>query len=179
MFIKVFNKLAIVFVFAIAIILGIQLKGLVDQIGTKDSISFLNLHTTINDSQLEPAMLKSIKKVAINNSEVKVDAVTDEKTRKQGLMHKASLAADRGMLFVFERMGTYPFWMKDTLIPLDIIWMNTNREIVHIKKNVPPCTSDPCTTYIPTEQAIYVLEVNAGWVDKHAVEQGQKALFFN
>lgn len=82
--------------------------------------------------------------------------------RKTGLMHRASMPKDQGMLFIFERSGFHPFWMKNTLIPLDIIWINKDKIIVDIQ-TVPPCTTKPdCPNYVPKDMNLYVLEVNAG-----------------
>ncbi len=68
------------------------------------------------------------------------------------------------MLFVFAENGRHVFWMKDTLIPLDMIWLDYAKRIVHIEENVPPCTADPCPLYSPPPevQSWYVFEINAG-----------------
>jgi len=66
------------------------------------------------------------------------------------------------MLFVFPQDGVYPFWMKDTLIPLDMIWINNNSRIVAIR-TAHPCTTDSdCPNYNPGVISRYVLEINAG-----------------
>lgn len=83
-------------------------------------------------------------------------------TRQRGLQHRPQMALDQGMLFVFPVSSVYGFWMKDTLIPLDIIWLDQNRRIIHIEERVPPCESDPCPVYGPVQPALYVLEINAG-----------------
>jgi len=69
------------------------------------------------------------------------------------------------MLFIFPEEGEYGFWMKNTLISLDIIWIDENQKIVHIEK-AEPCTEEPCKVYRPTADAIYVLEINSGLTDK-------------
>lgn len=90
--------------------------------------------------------------------------------REKGLMFRKSLAPDQGMLFVFEEEDFYSFWMKNTLIPLDIIWLNANRQIVHIEKNVPPCTADPCPSYSSPYPALYVLELKAGQAEENGLK---------
>ncbi|MFT4261278.1 MAG: DUF192 domain-containing protein [Candidatus Woesearchaeota archaeon] len=81
--------------------------------------------------------------------------------KQQGLMYVESLEDDKGMLFVFEREARHSFWMKNTLIPLDMIWLNSDLEVVHIEKAI-PCTQDPCRVYTPLANALYVLEINQG-----------------
>jgi uncharacterized membrane protein (UPF0127 family) len=88
-------------------------------------------------------------------------AVTDE-ARAKGLMFREKLLADQGMLFVFEEDGTHSFWMKNTLIPLDLLWLDAARRVVHIEAGAPPCREEPCPTFGPSIPARYVLELNAG-----------------
>jgi uncharacterized membrane protein (UPF0127 family) len=92
-------------------------------------------------------------------------AVTDE-ARQRGLMFREKLLPDQGMLFVFEEEGLYSFWMKNTLISLDMLWINKDRRIVHIARNVPPCKEDPCPSYPPERPGLYVLELAAGAADR-------------
>jgi uncharacterized membrane protein (UPF0127 family) len=65
------------------------------------------------------------------------------------------------MLFVFEKEALYPFWMKNTLIPLDMIWIDVQGKVIDIQ-TANPCTTDTCQDYIPSAKALYVLELNAG-----------------
>ena len=88
-------------------------------------------------------------------------AITDEE-QMQGLMFRKSLDKNKGMLFVFSGEGEYTFWMKNTLIPLDIIWINENKEVIFISENTQPCKEDPCPSVAPDKEAKYVLEINAG-----------------
>ena len=78
---------------------------------------------------------------------------------------------NNGMLFIFSNEDYYNFWMMNTTISLDMIWINKDMEIVHIEKNAQPCFIN-CKIYSPKEKAKYVLEVNAGFVDKHKIEVG-------
>src|SRR5438105_9264678 len=90
-------------------------------------------------------------------------ADTTEK-RAKGLMYRDSLAKNRGMLFTFAEPQLWTFWMKNTRISLDIIWMDGKKRIVHIERNVPTCprTDDGCPQYQPNDNAVYVLELAAG-----------------
>src|SRR5437763_16352030 len=105
-------------------------------------------------------------------------ADTTEK-RARGLMFRESLAKDRGMLFTFPEPQHWTFWMKNTRIPLDIIWMDRNRKIVHVERNVPGCnrTDDGCPQYQPNEEASYVLELAAGMADTLKLHRGVKLQF--
>ncbi len=97
--------------------------------------------------------------------------------RAQGLMHKKSLAGNKGMLFVFEEEGFYSFWMKNTLIPLDIVWLSGDKKIVDYKESAMPCLIDFCDKYINDQKAKYVLEVNAGFIKKENLKIGDKTIF--
>lgn len=100
-------------------------------------------------------------------------ADTAEK-RARGLMFRQSLANDRGMLFTFPEPQPWTFWMKNTRIPLDIIWMDQNKKIIHVERNVPVCTrtDDGCPQYQPNEGAMYVLELAAGVADALHLKRG-------
>lgn len=103
---------------------------------------------------------------------VSVELATDDDTRQQGLMYRESLDPLKGMLFIFPSAGDYPFWMKNTMIPLDMIWIDDSRRIVHIEANVPPCAGDPCPSYPPGAMAKYVLELKAGEASAHRLQSG-------
>ena len=90
---------------------------------------------------------------------------------ERGLMHRESLPEAEGMLFIFLQSGNYPFWMKNTLISLDAIYIAENGTIVDILQ-MEPCLSDPCPTYPPGAEALYVLEVNKGFSERHGIEAG-------
>lgn len=91
-----------------------------------------------------------------------VEVVSNREDRQKGLQFRRSLGDKKGMLFVFEESQRYRFWMKHTLIPLDIIWINSSQKVVDIRENVPPCYDVSCPTYEPQDKALYVLELNAG-----------------
>ncbi|PID34493.1 MAG: hypothetical protein CR971_03000 [candidate division SR1 bacterium] len=99
-------------------------------------------------------------------------ADTDEKRRK-GLMFVEQLPEDEGMLFTYDQEGSYTFWMKNTLIPLDMIWINKNKKIVDIQ-TAQPCKTEECPVYTPKGKAQYVLELNAEITKKYGIQIGQK-----
>ncbi len=88
-------------------------------------------------------------------------ADTNEK-RQIWLMNRESMSLDRGMLFIFPDSKKHNFWMKNTLIPLDIIRINSDHKIVDIKTSQ-PCYEQTCPIYTPKFEANYVLEINA-WI---------------
>ena len=108
---------------------------------------------------------------------VHVEVASDDPTRAQGLMYRDQLAPDRGMIFLFGTSGNYPFWMKNTLIPLDIIWIDEQKKVVHIAHDVPPCKADPCPNYDPGVFANVVLEVAGGVAARHGLANGQTLRF--
>lgn len=91
-----------------------------------------------------------------------VEVADTEETRENGLSGRETLESGHGMLFVFDSTTTDPFWMKDTLIPLDIIFIDENNVIIDIATNMQPCTEDTeCPEYSPPSAYKYVLEINA------------------
>ncbi len=102
-----------------------------------------------------------------------LEVVDTEEKRALGLMFRESLAEDSGMFFVFDSPGKHTFWMKDTFIPLDIIWLDEELQIVSIKENATPCFSDrECEIFKPDKEAKYVLEINAGKARELGLEEG-------
>lgn len=100
---------------------------------------------------------------------VRVDIADDPEEQARGLMGRTELQDSSGMLFVWDDIQPRRFWMKDTLIPLDLIAIR-GREVVSIV-TMEPCEADPCPRY-PTEPADAALEVNAGWAERHGIEVG-------
>ena len=107
-----------------------------------------------------------------DRTHVRAELAATEAEREHGLMQRTFLGATDGMLFVFDAPGLHAFWMKDTLIPLDMLWLDASGKVVSIAESVPPCKTPECPTYPPKAAASYVLEVNAGFAKKHAVRVG-------
>ena len=108
---------------------------------------------------------------------VAVELATNDETRAQGLMFRDQLREGAGMLFFFPKTGEYPFWMQNTLIPLDMIWIDENYRVAHVAADVPPCKADQCPSYAPNAPARYVLEVAAGVAARHKVVAGSSVRF--
>ncbi len=101
--------------------------------------------------------------------------------RAAGLMYRDHLKKDHGMMFFFDQAQEWTFWMKNTLIALDLIWMDDKKRVIHIERNVPICTrtDDSCPQYRPNDGAMYVLEIAAGTADGLKIEKGTKLQFAN
>ncbi|HEU4400778.1 MAG TPA: DUF192 domain-containing protein [Candidatus Polarisedimenticolia bacterium] len=96
---------------------------------------------------------------------VVVAEIADTPARwEEGYMFRREVGENDGMIFVFPEAGVHPFWMKNTLVPLDMIWMDDAFTVIHVEAKVPPCTANPCPTYGPLRLARYVLEVRGGTV---------------
>jgi uncharacterized membrane protein (UPF0127 family) len=90
-------------------------------------------------------------------------------------MFRTSLAPDHGMLFVHPTIGNYSYWMYETRIPLDIIWMDNDRRIIEMVHNAQPCKTPPqqCVQYYCSKPARYVLELAGGMAAKYGLERGE------
>jgi uncharacterized membrane protein (UPF0127 family) len=97
--------------------------------------------------------------------------------RARGLMFRNRLANDTGMLFVFEEAGQWRFWMKNTMVALDILWLGSDKRIVHIEENTPGCSQEPCPEYQSNKDALYALELPAGSVKREKLAKGMKLEF--
>ena len=106
-----------------------------------------------------------------NEITVQVEVADSKGERARGLMGRAELADDAGMVFVFPTDSTSAFWMKDTLIPLSIAFYDKSGTIVRIL-DMEPCTRDPCTLYDPEASYRGALEVNRGAFERWGVREG-------
>ena len=97
----------------------------------------------------------------------------------QGLMYRPHLPEDRGMLFLFQVERVPSFWMKNTMIPLALLFLDDDGVIVEIIANAQPCAAEPCPQYIPSRAAWAVLELNAGAADRHGLAAGDQLQFEN
>ncbi|BAZ01492.1 hypothetical protein NIES37_54940 [Tolypothrix tenuis PCC 7101] len=104
-----------------------------------------------------------------NNTKIQLEVAQTPEQQEMGLMYRKSLPDNRGMLFKFPSAQAVRFWMKNTLIPLDMVFMQ-NGVVKYIKTSAPPCTSDPCPTYGPNTLVDTVIELRAG----RATELGLK-----
>jgi len=115
--------------------------------------------------------------VKIGDAAVNAEIADNSFKKMRGLMFRKSLGEIDGMIFPFDKEDYYGFWMMNTTIPLDMIWINSSKQVVYIQKNAQPCMITSCPVYKNDKPAMYVLEVNAGFTDKHNIEVGTKAEF--
>ncbi|GAA4859670.1 DUF192 domain-containing protein [Luteimonas vadosa] len=102
-----------------------------------------------------------------------VEVADDDEERARGLMFRDALEQDRGMLFIHDRAEPRWFWMKNTRIPLDILYFDESLRLVSQQRNVPPCSSgNLCPTYPSELPARFVLELNAGEAARLGLEDG-------
>src|SRR5215471_4056820 len=107
----------------------------------------------------------------------RVEMARTPEEQAQGLMFRESLPPQSGMLFPFTEKGVHKFWMKNTMIPLDIIWIDSDGKVLFVSADTPPCRADPCVNYGPESPASSVLEIAGGMAKKEKVEAGSVIRF--
>jgi uncharacterized membrane protein (UPF0127 family) len=115
--------------------------------------------------------------IAPDGSRLVLELALTPKEQETGLMYRDKLEPDRGMLFVFERDDFLSFWMKNTLIPLDIVWFDAAGRVVDVKEGAQPCKADPCPKFSNGRPARAVLLVNAGFATAHGLKPEAAARF--
>ncbi|HSM11942.1 MAG TPA: DUF192 domain-containing protein [Lysobacter sp.] len=115
--------------------------------------------------------------VVVKGERFIVEIAADEATRAQGLMFRDEMADDRGMFFIFPDQRPRSFWMKNTRIPLDILYFDADRRLVSQQRDVPPCSlGDRCPPYPSAAPARFVLELNAGEAARLALKDGTELM---
>jgi uncharacterized membrane protein (UPF0127 family) len=97
--------------------------------------------------------------------------------RQRGMMFRSDVPPRTGMLFVFDAAGRHAFWMKNCLVPLDLIWLDESKQIVAILSEAPPCKADPCPIYQFDAPSRYVLEIAGGAARREGLTIGQTLTF--
>jgi uncharacterized membrane protein (UPF0127 family) len=111
--------------------------------------------------------------VEIGGERFQVEIADDDAERARGLMFRDELAQGHGMLFIHDRQEPQAYWMKNTKIPLDILYFDRDRRLVTQQRDVPPCSAgDRCPPYPSRAPALYVLELNAGQAARLKLEDG-------
>ncbi len=114
-----------------------------------------------------------------DGAEIKAELALTRDAQTQGMMFRPNLRPDEGMLFPFGEMAPRAFWMFQTLVPLDIIWLDDSKRIVEISADSPPCRTAPddCPTYGGGADSTYVLELAAGQAAAHNLTIGSQLKF--
>jgi len=105
---------------------------------------------------------------------IDVEIAENEADRQKGLMFRPFLSDSVGMLFIFETLEPQGFWMKNTMISLDIIYVDENKKIISIQKRAKPYSEDSLPSFGNVQ---YVVEVNGGYCDKYGIEVGDTIVF--
>ena len=108
---------------------------------------------------------------------LQTEVMVNDEDRAMGLMFRPSLPLDHGMLFVFEAPDFHGIWMKNCRFPIDILWLDEEKKVVHVAESVPPCKADPCPVYNPMRKASYVVELNAGQARREKAVVGAAVRF--
>ena len=108
---------------------------------------------------------------------LQAEVMVSDEDRAMGLMFRPSLPLDRGMVFIFETADFHAIWMKNCKFPIDILWLDEARTVVHVENGVPPCKADPCPVYQPLRRAAYVVELNAGQARREGAVVGSAIRF--
>lgn len=117
-------------------------------------------------------------KVCFKKNCFSVEIAKTQAEKSKGLMFRKNLEENKGMLFVYDKGGIYNFWMKNTLISLDIIWINAQGKIVYIEHEAQPC-DELCKSISPSKNAKFVLEIKGGTTEKLNISLGDKAEFYD
>ncbi|NCT69618.1 MAG: DUF192 domain-containing protein [Xanthomonadaceae bacterium] len=116
--------------------------------------------------------------VEVGGERFKVEIADDDAERARGLMFRDELAKGAGMLFIHEDEQPQAYWMKNTRIPLDILYFDNDRKLVTQQRNVPPCSGgNRCPSYPSDQPARYVLELNAGEAERLKLQDGAEMTF--
>ncbi|MBF0595379.1 MAG: DUF192 domain-containing protein [Candidatus Omnitrophica bacterium] len=137
-------------------------------------VAILLLLTGIFICRSEIAAAVEIREVCTDTKCFQSEVMSTPEGREKGLMYRASLAEDQGMLFIFDEPAEYSFWMKNMSFPIDMVWLDQDKRVVHVELGVPPCEKDPCPVYSPQSKALYVLEVAAGQADESGIQTGDQ-----
>ena len=144
----------------------------------------LDAKVDLQNANVQPVLINQdlpVKKVVITSgkdrNEFEVEVASTDAQRKIGLMHRKSLEERKGMLFIFQSQGYLNFWMKDTLIPLDMLFIDQDGVIQHVAKNVQPCTASDsrnCPKTNSEKPVKFVIEINAGMSEKLGIRAGDQ-----
>jgi len=112
-----------------------------------------------------------------NDKQIIAELALTPEQWERGLMYRKEIPENYGMLFVFKEEINHFFWMKNTYISLDILWLDHNKEVIHIVENCEPCFKKICPTYGGKVKAKYVLELKAGAITENNIEVGDEIFF--
>ncbi len=176
------NKRAqiIAFVLLLAFLLPFAIPFLRSLFSEKRNEALTEEYLKSTSTTMSPVFKKEGELIFIkkdNQEEIKkidIEIADSDGERQQGLMYRTQMEESQGMLFIFPETEMQSFWMKNTLIPLDILFVNEKMEIVTIQKYAQPKSEQSLRS---TQPAKYVIEVNAGFCDRYQVSEGDLVKF--
>lgn len=115
--------------------------------------------------------------VYIADAGLLADIADTQEKKSVGLGVRESMDEGEAMLFLFDEEDRHSFWMHGMKFPIDIIWLDSEKKVVHIEHSLQPCTPLDCPSYLPDEDAMYVLETVAGFSERRGVTEGTTADF--
>lgn len=122
------------------------------------------------------ACAKSGPTVELKGKTYTIEIAEDDASRAHGLMDRTSMDDDHGMLFIFQNDAPRAFWMKNTKIPLDMIFVDADLKVVSVTHGAEPCVTERCPGYTSGAPARYVLELNAGQAAKLGLTSGDELI---
>ena len=135
-------------------------------------IGVMGLMTLPSESKLESVEFPR-GTIMVDDIALEVQIADTDPRRIRGLMFQDQLPYDQGMIFVFNEPELYSLWMLNMQFSLDMIWFDQDGKVVHIEKDIPPCKTvveiSACQSIIPSDEAVYVLEVTSGFVDQNNI----------
>lgn len=169
----------LVFLFFVFVVFSFFIYYETANIVKQDEIQEKNINVSNNSSNENIISNNKLKNnyVIINSYTIDVELALTNEERQKGLMGRENLDDGEGMLFVFDDEKKHEFWMKNMIISLDIIWIDSGGKVVHIEKQVPPCEEN-CIIYSPLAPAKYVLELNSGSAERLSIENGIEIQLF-
>ena len=169
----------LVFLFFVFVVFSFFIYYETANIVKQDEMQEKNINVSNNNSNENIISNNKLKNnyVIINSYTIDVELALTNEERQKGLMGRENLDDGEGMLFVFDDEKKHEFWMKNMIISLDIIWIDSDGKVVHIEKQVPPCEEN-CIIYSPLAPAKYVLELNSGSAKRLSIENGIEIQLF-
>lgn len=163
-------------VFAVFCIIAILLITYTIYVGKKTASLYTpNTTNIIEEELLEATSTKNKKIIKIKNIEFYADIADTIYTRAQGLSGRKVIAKDEAMFFVFEIPAQWSIWMKDMFFPIDVVWLDENKQVVHMRKNFQPSTYPEAEKSVA--KSLYVIELHAGTLDELGVKEGDSIDF--
>lgn len=155
----------------ILILIGLLLFGGLFSAGFINIFNDKNTLSTNTTNEIDEPIFKKegVLTFLKTNKKLTIEIADNDAERQQGLMYRKTMPDSCGMLFIMPTNEPQSFWMKNTYLPLDILYLNESKKIVTIQANRIPFSEDPINSF---ENARYVLEVNAGYSQRHGIQKG-------